>query len=341
MKILVTGASGFLGQAVVERLLARGELEIRCFVRPSGNWAGLEEIRSRYPRARIESVVGNLASAEDVLRAVDGVKTIFHLAAGMRGLSASMFFDTVVASRNLIDAIQDAKRRVVLVSSLGVYATSFVGTAEPVGETTQLDPLPEKRNVYFHAKIWQERLFREQAEQNKIDLVVIRPGILYGRGNPNPGMPSRVGLVIGNFLLMFGGKNTVPFSHVLNCAEAVVVAGMSPQASGKSYNVVDDDLPTANEYFRAYTRQVRKTPSIHLSYPFAMLLSECAERLHRSTHGQIPAVLTPYETSAMCKGHRYDNQNIKKMGWKQIVPTEAAMRETFEYLRTAQNGHHP
>jgi hypothetical protein len=40
----------------------------------------------------------------------------------------------------------------------------------------------------------------------------------------------------------------------------------------------------------------------------------------------------------MCKGHRFDNQNIKKLGWKQIVPTEEAMRETFAYLRTSRNG---
>lgn len=116
------------------------------------------------------------------------------------------------------------------------------------------------------------------------------------------------------------------------------MAGRSPEASGNSYNVVDDDLPTANEYLRAYKREVRKIPAIRLSFPLAMLLSEVVEKYHRNTHGQIPAALTPYETSAMCKGHRFDNQNIKKLGWKQIVPTQEAMRETFAYLRTSQDG---
>ncbi|MGB7642756.1 MAG: NAD-dependent epimerase/dehydratase family protein, partial [Terriglobales bacterium] len=164
MKILVTGASGFLGRAVVERLLAHGEPEVRCFVRPSSDLSGLEKLRARYPQARIEFIAGNLATAEDATRAVDGVETIYHLAAGMRGLAASIFVDTIVASQRLLDAIQDKVRRVVLVSSVGVYGTSFVEPSELVSERTRLDPHPEKRNVYFHAKIWQERLFREQAK---------------------------------------------------------------------------------------------------------------------------------------------------------------------------------
>jgi len=339
MKSLVTGASGFLGRAVVERLLAHGAREIRCFVRPSSDLTGLEELRWRYPQAQVEYVAGNLTSPEDAQRAVEGVETIYHLAAGMKGLPASLFFDTVVASMHLLDAIQDRVRRVVLVSSVGVYGTSYVDTEELIDENTQLDPHPEKRNAYFHAKIWQERLFQEQADKGKLNLVTVRPGVLYGKGTPGVGLPSRMGLVIGNFLLMLGGKNVVPLSHVVNCAEATVIAGLSPDAAGKSFNVVDDDLPTAKEYLRGYKKQVKRIPTVKLAYPMAMMLSQMVEKYHRRTHGQIPAVLTPYETSAMCKGHRFDNRNIKKLGWKQIVPTNEAMRETFAYLKASQNGH--
>jgi nucleoside-diphosphate-sugar epimerase len=75
----------------------------------------LEEIRNRYPHARLDYVVGNLASPDDARRAVEGIETIYHLAAGMRGLPATIFVNTVVASKYLLEAIQDNKRRVVLV----------------------------------------------------------------------------------------------------------------------------------------------------------------------------------------------------------------------------------
>ena len=335
MSILVTGASGFLGRAVVERLFARGNLDLSCFVRPNSNVSGLEEVRNRYPRARLDYVVGNLASPHDARRAVQGVETIYHLAAGMRGQPATMFVNTVVASKCLLEAIQGAKRRVVLISSLGVYGTSFLETDHLIREDVELDPHPDKRNVYFHAKIWQERLFWEQAAKGKVDLVVLRPGILYGSANPNRGFPSRIGIPVGRVLLVLGGGSPLPLSQVVNCAEAVVLAGQSAEASGQSYNVLDDDLPSTIDYLREYKHQVGNIATIRCPYRVTMLLSRAVQKFHAKTHGQIPAVLSPYESSAMWKGHRFDNQKIKNLGWKQIVATEEAMRETFAYLRGA------
>jgi nucleoside-diphosphate-sugar epimerase len=338
VRILVTGASGFLGRAVVERLVASGNLDLRCFVRPNSDISGLEEIRSRYPDARLDYVVGNVASPDDARHAVLGVDTVYHLAAGMRGHPATIFLNTVVASKYLLDAMQDRKRRVVLISSLGVYATSSLETDRLIGEDTALDPHPEKRNIYLHAKIRQERLFRDQAAKGSVDLVVLRPGVLYGRANPNHGFPSRIGIQIGRVLLVLGGRSPLPLSHVVNCAEAVVLAGQSAEASAQSYNVLDDDLPSTIEYLRAYKREVGNIASIRCPFPATMLLSRTVEKYHATTRGQIPALLTAYESSAMWKGHRFDNQRIKNLGWKQIVPTGEAMRETFACLRGA-NGH--
>jgi len=338
LKILVTGAAGFLGRALVERLFAHGHLELACAVRPDKDISALEDIRHRYPGARIHYRFGNLASPVDATRAVEGVDTIYHLAAGMRGMPATIFVNTVVASKCLLNAVQDSERRIVLISSLGVYGTSFLETGKSIVEDTKLDPHPEKRNVYFHAKIWQERLFRQEAKKGRIDLVILRPGVLYGSSNPNRGFPSRVGILVGRVLLVFGGGSPLPLSHVVNCAEAIVVAGQKAEASGQSYNVLDDNVPSTIQYLRSYKGQVKNITAIRLPFSATMLLSRVIEKYNAKTHGQIPAVLTPYESRALWKGHHFDNQQIKKLGWKQIVPTEQAMRETFSYLR-GLNGH--
>lgn len=337
MSVLVTGALGFLGRAVVERLLIHGDTDIGCLVRPAGDVSVLEDLRKTYPDARIRYIFGNLTSPSDVERAVDGITTVYHLAAGMRGMPGTIFTNSVVASKRLLEALKGKKQRVVLVSSLGVCDTSNLEKGSLIGENIKLDPHPEKRNVYFLAKIWQERLFREEAKKGGINLVVLRPGVLYGAGNPNRGFPSRVGISIGSLLLVFGDGYALPFSHVLNCAEAVVLAGRSQTASGQTYNVVDDNMPTAVEYLRHYRQHVGKIRSIRLPFPIAMLLATAVESYHVRSYGQIPAVLTPYETSAMCKGFRFDTRKIKALGWKQIVATEAGMRETFAFLKTASN----
>lgn len=322
-----------MGRAVVERLFAHGYLDLKCFVRSTSDVPALEEICNRHPHARLDFVVGNLTSLNDARRAVEEVETIYHLAAGMRGMPATIFDNTVVASKCLLDALSDRKRRVVLISSLGVYGASFLEKGRPIMEDTKLDPQPEKRNVYFHAKIWQERLFRAHAEKGGVDLTVLRPGVLYGAGNPNRGFPARIGIPVGSVLLVLGGENLLPLSHVVNCAEAIVLAGQTEEALGQSYNVLDDNVPSAAEYLESYKREVKNITSIRFPFFATMLLSQIVEKYHVKTNGQIPAVLTPYESSAMWKGHQFDNHKIKKLGWKQIMPTAEAMCETFAYLR--------
>lgn len=336
MSVLVTGAAGFLGGSVVRRLLASGERNLRCFVRPSSNLSQLENLCKRYPNAHVEHIVGNLASRGDARRAIQGVDTIYHLASAMRGAPATMFRDTVVASQSLLEAVEAAGTvpRIVLTSSLGVYGTSHLPANECIGEDCAIDAAPEKRGTYAHAKIWQERLFRDYAAKQAIDLVVLRPGVLYGPGGKI--FSSRVGVFVGTLLVQFGGsRNILPLSHVDNCADAVVLAGTSLSSSGQTYNVLDDDLPTSTELVSAYKQQVAKFPSVRVPYFLAILASRGVDLYHTYSHGQIPALLTPYQTAAMWKGHRYDNRLIKGLGWKQGISTKDALSETFSSIVTA------
>jgi hypothetical protein len=112
MTVLVTGSTGFLGTAVVERLLAHGVRRIRCFARPSSNTARLTTLASAYQHP-VEVTVGNLQSVADIERALVGVDTVYHLAGGMRGAPAGIFLDTVVASKRLVEAIRIVSRQTI------------------------------------------------------------------------------------------------------------------------------------------------------------------------------------------------------------------------------------
>src|SRR4051794_8268931 len=114
MRALVTGANGFLGSVLVDRLLAQGMRDLRCFVRPGGI-GKVDQISSDYPHADVECVTGNLTSRRSAEQAVEGIDTIYHLAAGLRGSAAELVLNSVVTSRNLLDAAVDAGvRRIVL-----------------------------------------------------------------------------------------------------------------------------------------------------------------------------------------------------------------------------------
>jgi nucleoside-diphosphate-sugar epimerase len=336
MKRLVTGAGGFLGRAVVERLLALPGADVRCLVRSADQAERLRAQADLHPAARLEVVTGNLLSRADVARAVDGIDVLYHLAASLKGSPADIFMNTVVASNNVLDALSGHPTTVVVVSSMGVYGTAALARGAVVDETTPLEPHPERRDVYSHAKWRQEKLFRDRCAPAGHRLIVIRPGVIYGPGGPP--MSARVGLNLFGLFLHLGGGNRIPLTHVENCADAIVTASENPDAVGHAFNVVDDDLPTARAYLRRYRREVTRVRSVRVPYLGMVLLSRGVEWYHRHSHGQLPAVFTRYKTASLWKGTRFDNTKLKCIGWSPRVKTREGLTKSFAYLRAAAKG---
>jgi nucleoside-diphosphate-sugar epimerase len=333
VKVLVTGSTGFLGASLVERLLAHGERDLRCFVRAGSKLGPLDALEKQYPDAKLERFVGTLSSRESAEKALEGVDVVYHLAASLAGAPADMFLNTVVASKNLLEGVAKAGRpiKIVLVSSFGVYGVADLPRGHVVDEQTPLETQPARRDLYSQAKLRQEKLFWEYRERYHFPLVVLRPGVIYGpRGSA---FSARVGLKLFGVFLYLGRDNVLPLSYVDNCAEAIVVAGQRDDVDGQVFNVHDDDLPTAGEYLRNYKANVRPVPSITVPYPALKVASRLIERYHAYSKGQLPAIFTPYKTATTWKGNRFDNSKIKSIGWKQIVPTPEAMKRTFAWFK--------
>ena len=333
MKVLVTGATGFLGTALVERLLAHGGDEIRCLIRSGSDRTRLEALRDRYPGASVELFVGSLASRDAAAKAIEGVSVVYHLAASLLGAAADMFLNTVVASKNLLEAIVASGRRikVVQVSSFGVYGVGALPRGHLVDEETPVEQHPARRDLYSQAKIRQEKLFREYQARAGFPLVVVRPGVIYGpRGSR---FSARVGLEMFGVFLHLGGKNTLPLTYVDNCAEAIALAGRSDAANGQTYNVVDDDLPTARAYLKRYQAEVKRVRAVPVPYPALQAISILVQRYHAYSKGQLPAIFTPYKTATSWGGNRFTNAKLKALGWRPLVSTEEGIRRTFEYFK--------
>jgi nucleoside-diphosphate-sugar epimerase len=335
VKVLVTGANGFLGQAVVARLLARGERDVRCLVRPGRDVSALREHARRHPDASVECFVGTLASKDAAARSLAGVDVVLHLAAALSGAAADMFLGTVVTSKHLLDAIVAAGRpiKVVLVSSFGVYGVAGLPRGALVDESTPLEPYPERRDVYSHAKLRQELLFREYQARHGFPLVVLRPGVIYGPRGPR--ISARVGLNLAGVFLFLGGDNLLPLTHVESCADAVALAGQREDAVGRTFNVVDDGLVTARQFLARYRREVAPLRCVPIPYPLLQLLSRAVLAYSRWSKGQLPAVFTPYRTASSWKPTRFDNRALKELGWTPLLSTDEGLRRTFAHLRAS------
>lgn len=332
MTTLITGASGFLGGVVLERLLQSGTHRIRCLVRPSASHRQLQLLQSRHGRDALDIVEGTLTRRRDVERALAGVECVVHLAASLQGAAADIFLNTVVGTNNLYHGIaRSAVRRLVTVSTVSTYALDDVPTTQPVQESTGLEPHPELRDTYTHSKIRQELLLSQLAMRSDITCIVLRPGPLYGRGRGM--LPSRVGLRFPGLLLQLGGAAPLPLCYVDNCAEAIRLAACDPRVGAGAYNVVDFDTPTTDELVARYRRDIGGLRVIRLPYVATELLAYANDSVHRASRGQLPLVLTPYRVRNMWRGHRFDTRRLTSVGWQPPVPTSRALDLAFHAWR--------
>jgi nucleoside-diphosphate-sugar epimerase len=332
MKALVTGGAGFLGVRVVAELLGRGA-SVRCLLRPSSRDEGLRALAPVDAPGRLEIVRGHLSRSDDCARALDGCDTIYHIAAEVSGATAVMFLGNVVTTRVLVGAACEAAvRRFVLVSSLGVYGTAGIPAGGVLDERCPLDPKPHLRDPYSYSKVNQERVAWEAHAAKRLPLVVIRPGVIYGPGRDC--LTARVGLRVGNFMLVMGGRQPMPYTHVANCARAVALAGEAAHVEGQAFNVVDDVLPTGRQLLKRYRTEVGRIRRVTVPSWAIGTLSGACEWYHRASRGQFPAVLTRYKSQAMWRVRSYPNDRAKRgLGWQPHVGLEAGLSETLAWLR--------
>lgn len=334
MKALVTGAGGFLGTALVARLLARGERDLRLFVRSPR--PALDALAKDHADAKVDVCLGTLDRIDDARRAIDGVDIVYHLVAAGSGTAAQIFQTTVVASQNLLDAIvelpKERRPRVVLVGSFGVYGVGELRRGAMVDESTPLEAHPDRRDLYSKAKLRQEKLFREYRDKHGLSLVVVRPGVIYGAGGT--ALSTRIGLSVSRFFLHLGGHNLLPLTYVDNCAEAIAIAGRYG-LDGEAYNVVDDDLPTCSAYLREYRKHAKKRMQVlHVPYAVMMGIAVGVERFNAVAPRRLPLppIFSPYRTATTWAGNRFSNAKLKSLGFKQIVSTREGMNRTFASL---------
>lgn len=315
MKLLVTGANGFLGSYVVREALRQGHA-VRALVRPATDVA-----RLGWPESdKLEIVRADLRSRKGLVDAVRGVDSVIHLAAAKSGDVYTQYAGTVVATENLLAAMTEAGiRRIVAISSFSVYDMVRASPLAALDEQTPLESDALNRDAYAHTKLVQERLIRDHAATNKWDIVVLRPGMIWGKDNL---LNAWIGMPMGKRLwIRTGAWAKVPLTYVENCAEAIILAATSKAAQGETFNIVDDGSPTQ----RAFTRMVlrRLTPRrrvIPVSYGLLRLTAgsiALVNRVFLGNRARVPSLLVPCRLAARGRPLNYSNRKIKSvLGWK-------------------------
>ena len=259
---------------------------------------------------------GNLLSREDCEEAAKDTAVIFHLAAGIEKTFPGSFMNSVVTTRNLLDAAvrSGTLRRFVNVSSFAVYSNWHMRRGGLLDETCELESqLVERAEAYAFAKLKQDELVLEYAQKYAIPYVILRPGAVYGPGSSQ--ITGRVGINTFGIFLHLGGSNQLPLTYVDNCADAIVLAGIKRGVDGEVFNVVDDDLPTSRQFLRLYKKHARRFRSIYIPYRIFYFCCFLWEKYSTWSEGQLPPVFNRRPVRHLLEGEQILQQEVERVAW--------------------------
>jgi nucleoside-diphosphate-sugar epimerase len=306
VKVLVTGAGGFLGLHVVRSLCARGHTVRALVRRPHPALAGGDP--------GVEVAVADLRSAP-LAPLLDEIDAVVHLATTMVGDDFTIFQGTMGATERLLEALaRSAVRRLVLVSSFSVYDWHRVG--EQLDDGSPLLANPWAGGGYAAAKIWQERLARRLAAATGIALTVMRPGFIW---SPDGALPACFGIPLGRAFCVIGPRREPPLTHVVNCADAVAAALAAPGAANRTFNVVDRGGVSAWQWVGARLRREQRGWRFPLPEFVARALVRAIDLASRLIFGptrKLPSLCDPLRYAARFAPIRVDLRPLEaELAW--------------------------
>ena len=334
MNALVTGATGFIGSHIVERLQEQGH-EVRALARKTSDLSHLNTTGA-------EIVFGDIEDYDSLCPAVEGVDVVFHAAARVMpgwGKWEDFERETVRGTENMLKASAGAGvSRFIYVSSSTVLGEASYGETPADESTTPHINTFKYDTFYDHAKLQAEKLSLEWHKQGKLQVTVVRPSMVYG---PRDRLLSDKTYRQFNVpIVVWPGKANprTAIVHVTDVADCIILAATSDKAVGEIYNIAPPEVIWFRDYGDAMIRALggRK---IQITIPYLVGYLWCASMegwalLKRQKE-------LPYLTRS---GARFLNQGMhidgskarKELGWEPKVSIEEGTRHYVKWRRSQE-----
>jgi nucleoside-diphosphate-sugar epimerase len=313
----VTGATGFIGGALCKRLQSEGARVLGLARDPDKGKA--------LAATGVEVVEGDILDHARMSEVVAGMDVVFHLAAQLRAGSEDLYrLANFEATRHLAEACARA--------GVGRFIfTSSIMALGPIGDgvVDETHPLREYGDRYGNSKIAAERALRQAMDTTDLELVITRPGMVYGPRSPGWTVRIFNQVRAGRMPLINRGKGTSYPIYIDNMLDGLILCATHPAAVNQTFNFVDDPVTWA-EYFGSFRAM--------LDHPVP------ARRAPRWLVNLGVTVLDPFVgrrnlryAADMLGGYGViSNQKAKDLlGWEPKISLEEGMRRTEVWLREA------
>lgn len=244
MKILVTGATGFIGSHLAERLLQEGH-QVRALVRPSSNQLFIKDLD-------LEVIQGDITNIEDVNRAVQGCEIVYHLATHRSRISAKKYLqvNNIQATENIATSVLKANvKRLVFAGSAGLYYSTIKNP--PANEDTP--PLPT--SYYHRSKLLGENLLTQLYKKESLPIVTARITSTIG---PRCSRWLNLCKTIGNkrFKLIGNGSNYDHLLYISDAVDGLIRCAQTPSIEGQSYLLAGREPTKIKEFVQIIAKEI-------------------------------------------------------------------------------------
>ena len=329
-RVLVTGATGLLGSHLAEQLRGRG-YDVRALVRPSSRTEFLQSLGA-------ELVQGDLTDPEACALAVDGVRFVFHSAAkvGDWGKWNEFQVGCIDATRTLASAAARAGvSRFVHVSSTSAYGHPH-DQETPIDETAPLGQNVWIWDPYTWSKVECEQLLWGLAEQDGLNLTVIRPSWLFGERDRTT-IPRLLREFRRRKVLIVGpGDNPLSAVYAGTVADAAILAAEDPGSRGEAYNITSHG-PITQRGFLDLIADACGAPRAtrHVPYRLAYLGGMLYETGGRLRGRATPPRVTRYGAWLLGRRLSYSTEKARvRLGWTPSPSYQESIGRTIEWFRS-------
>jgi nucleoside-diphosphate-sugar epimerase len=262
-RVLVTGAGGRIGKAVVTVLVQNGYY-VRALVRPTSSVEFLKQLG-------VEVFLGDVRRFEDVNVAAAGMDVVVHLAAGLHGSDEFVINTSVQGTQNISRAaLLQRVKRVIYMSSMSVYDVAAMKNRETIAEDSPLEEQAESRGAYSLGKRRAEGIALQHLGDKSPTWTILRPSLVVGRGSDPAGA---AGWMLGrNLVCLSSPRKRLLLIHVEDVATAVVQIIQHESTRAKIYTLSQPERITLREYVNACIRpQQDGIRALYVPYWLAML----------------------------------------------------------------------
>ncbi|HEY1593824.1 MAG TPA: aminotransferase class III-fold pyridoxal phosphate-dependent enzyme [Thermoleophilaceae bacterium] len=326
---LVTGASGFIGGHLAQRLVEEG-YQVRCLVRDTSDTSLLDKLE-------VEIAVGDLTSAASLARATDGCRYVLHCGALVSDWATTEEIEriNVEGTRNLLSAAAASSvERFVHFSSTDVYGYPGNAAIDESYSATRF------RNWYAQTKLAAEAEVRQAERAHDLEAVILRPATVYGpRSKEVVGEIARA-MRGGNMLLVDGGRAVAGLVYIDNLVDAALLALRHDAAPGQAFNASDGLDVTWKQFTDGLAdglgcKEVRWSIPYWAANGIGFSLEHGYRFLRRTTRLSTPPLLSRQAVQMLGRDQSFSNQKARELlGWEPRVDYAAGLDATLAWLKS-------